>query len=73
MTRTLMWEAKAAEGRADELVTWTVAHAQPDADIYRSADGRVVVIDPTGQDLPEAPAELLARPPHVWSFQPVAR
>jgi hypothetical protein len=73
MTRTLMWEAKAADGRADELVAWALAHAPEDADLYRSADGRVVVIDATGAGLPDAPPELLARPPHVWPFEPVVR
>jgi hypothetical protein len=68
-----MWEAKAADGRTDELVDWAREHAAPAADLYRSADGRVVVIDPTGQGLPETPAELVTRPPHVWPFQPVLR
>jgi hypothetical protein len=73
MTRTLMWEAKATDGRSDDLVVWALAHAQPDADVYRSADGRVVVIDATGQGLPDAPPDLVARAPHVWSFEPVPR
>jgi hypothetical protein len=73
MSRTLMWEAKAAGGRIDELVAWAHGHADPAAALYRSADERVVVIDPTGAGLPQAPAELVARPPHVWSFEPVPR
>ena len=73
MTRTLMWEAKAAEGRADELVAWALEHAPEQAELYRSADGRVVVIDSTGAGLPDAPPELLARSPHVWPFEPVPR
>ena len=73
MTRTLMWEAKAADGRADELLAWTLQHAAPDAQIYRSGDQRIVVIDPTDTDLPEPPADLLARPPHAWRFTPVPR
>jgi len=73
MTRTLMWEAKAAAGRTDDLVAWAAATAAPDADVYRSTDGRVVVIDGTGQGLPDAPPELVARAPHVWSFEPVPR
>jgi hypothetical protein len=68
-----MWEAKAADGRADELLTWTLAHAPTDADVYRSADGRIVVIDGTGTGLPDAPGQLLARPAHVWRFTPVPR
>lgn len=73
MTRTLMWEAKAADGRTDDLVSWAAATAPPAADLYRSADGRVVVIDATGQGLPDAPPDLVARAPHVWSFEPVPR
>jgi hypothetical protein len=73
VTRTLMWEAKAADGRADDLLAWTLQHAAPGANIYRSADHRVVVIDPTDTDLPDPPADLLARPPHAWRFTPVAR
>jgi hypothetical protein len=73
MTRTLMWEAKAADGRADELLAWTLQHAAPDAQIYRSPDQRVVVIDPSDTDLPDPPADLLARPAHAWRFTPVPR
>jgi hypothetical protein len=68
-----MWEAKAAPGRADDLLERVLAHADPAADVYRSADGRVVVIDPTGRGLPELPAELMARPPHGWRFEHVPR
>jgi hypothetical protein len=68
-----MWEAKAASGRAEELVAYALAHAAPDADVYRSADDRVVVIDPTGRGLPDAPAQLLARRAHAWRFEPVPR
>jgi hypothetical protein len=70
---TRMWEAVAAAGKVDELVAWAVQHAPPDAQVYRSADDRVVVIDPTGAGLPDAPAALLSRPPHTWDFEPVRR
>jgi hypothetical protein len=73
MSRTLMWEAEAADGRADDLVAWALAHADAAADVYRGADGRVVVIDRSGQAMPEPPPELLARPPHAWPFEPVSR
>jgi hypothetical protein len=73
MTRTLMWEAKAAPGRAEELLAWTLRHADPDAQVYRSADDRVVVIDPGDTALPDPPADLIARPPHAWRFTPVPR
>ena len=71
--RTLMWEAKAADGRADDLVAWVRQHAAPAAQIYCSPDERVVVIDPADTDLPDAPPELLARPAHAWRFTPVPR
>lgn len=70
---TLMWEGRANEGSVDELVAYVVAHADPSADVYRSSDARVVVIDPTGRGVPDAPAVLMARPPHEWHFEPVAR
>ncbi len=70
---TLMWEAKAAEGRAEELLAWVLEHAAPGARVYRSADARVVVVDDSNTALPEAPAELLDRPAHEWRFTPVPR
>lgn len=70
---TVMWEVKAADGRIDELITWALAHSDPAANLYRSADGRVVVVDATGAGLPAPPDELVARPPHAWPFQPVPR
>lgn len=71
--KTVMWEAKAATGRADELLAWALDVAPPDAEVYRGGDGRVVVIDGSGVGLPDAPAELLARPVHAWPFEPVRR
>jgi hypothetical protein len=72
---TLMWEVRAADGRLDDLVAYASAQADPSAQIYRSdGDGpRVVVIDPTERGLPDVPAELIARPPHAWTFQAVVR
>ena len=72
---TIMWEARAAEGKADELVAFVVADADPSAQIYRSDRGesRVVVIDPTGRGIENVPPELLARPAHAWVFEPVTR
>lgn len=72
---TLLWEVRASDGRLDELVAYVSAHADPSAQVLRSdgADPRVVVIDPTGCGVPGVPAELIARPPHEWSFSPVAR
>jgi hypothetical protein len=68
-----MWEVRAADGRLDELVAHVLAHADPAAEVYRSADGRVVVIDPSGRGVTDVPAGLVARPPHVWGFQQVPR
>jgi hypothetical protein len=72
---TLMWEVRAAAGRLDELVAFIAEHADPTAQIYRAddADPRVVVIDPTGRGVPDAPADLMARAPHAWHFEQVPR
>jgi hypothetical protein len=69
-----MWEVRGAEGRLDELVAYVCAHAAPEAQIYRAdGDPRVVLIDPSGHGVPDAPPELVARPPHEWRFEQVAR
>jgi hypothetical protein len=70
---TVMVEVRAAPGRLDELIAFVRAHANPQAQVYRSADGphRVVVIDPSDQGIPDLPLELVARPPHQWTFEPV--
>ena len=65
---TVMWEAKAADGHADELLAHVLAHIPDGAQVYRSSD-RVVVIDPTGHGVPEPPAGVVARPSHVWEFE----
>ena len=72
---TLMWEARAADGRLDELIAEVLGRADPSAQVYRSVAGeaRVVVIDPSGRGVGDVPAELLARPAHEWAFQAVAR
>lgn len=71
MSRTVMWEAKAVTGRDAELLEYALEHAAAEAQVYRGGDGRVVVIDPTGTGLPDAPADLMARPPHAWPFHRV--
>lgn len=68
-----MWEAKAAEGRANGLVDFALAHADPAAEVYRSVDDRVVVIDPSGHGMPAVPGALVAREPHVWGFERLPR
>ena len=72
---TLMWEARAADGRLDELIAEVLGRADPSEQVYRSVAGeaRVVVIDPSGRGVGDVPAELLARPVHEWAFQAVAR
>ena len=71
----LMWEVRAAEGRLDDLVAFVAAAADPSAQVFRSdaPDPRVVVLDPSGHGLSDVPAELVARPPHAWTFEAVAR
>ena len=68
----LMWEARAADGRLDELIAYAKAHVAPAAQVYRAAGGppRVVVIDPSGLGISDVPDELLARPAHQWTFEP---
>jgi hypothetical protein len=75
MTPVLMWEVRAAEGREDELLRHVLETAAPQAQVFRSADSppRIVVLDPTGLGVPNVPAELVARPPHQWRFEPVDR
>ncbi|MGI8761606.1 MAG: hypothetical protein ACR2LF_10020 [Jatrophihabitantaceae bacterium] len=70
-----MWEARAAEGRLDELIGYVRAAADPAAQIFRGtgAEPRVVVIDPTGRGVADVPAELVARAPHSWPFDEVPR
>jgi hypothetical protein len=74
---TLMWEAKAAEGRGAELLRWVLdegVHAVADpevrAEVFISGD-RVVVIavgPRPPRRLPDPPEELIDRPPHAWPF-----
>jgi hypothetical protein len=74
---TLMWEAKAAEGRGAELLRWVLDQsvgAAPDprvrTEVFVSGD-RVVVIM-VGEDaprrLPDPPEALIERAPHAWPF-----
>jgi hypothetical protein len=70
---TRMWEAVAADGHVDDLVAWATAHAPDVAQVYRSADNRVVIIDPSAAALPGPPEDLVSRAPHTWDFEPVDR
>ncbi|GAA2056618.1 hypothetical protein N0X72_11320 [Streptomyces carpaticus] len=80
MTTTLMWEARAAEGRGAELLDWVRGQKLDPAPVRRetftAAADRVLVItwwDTDGPiaELPEPPAGLLHRPVHRWRFQRV--
>jgi hypothetical protein len=79
MTLTLMWEAKAAEGQGGRLLGWVRAQelrpAPARRETFTASGGRVLVITwwdavPAAgpPELPEPPAELLARPLHRWRF-----
>jgi len=72
---TRMWEVRAAPGRMEELLAHVLAVAPSAATVYRDAgaDGRVVVVDPTGVGVTDVPSELVAGPPHGWDFEPVPR
>lgn len=75
--RVLMWEAK---GDADGLIAWWRDQVEPGlpggvvAELFRSADRVVALVRPAelGFRLPEPPAELIDRPPHVWPFETVS-
>jgi hypothetical protein len=80
VTVALMWEAKAAPGRAAELLAWAREQRLPAAPLRRetfTAPGeRVLVITwwdgPYDADVPELPdpgAALTARPVHRWRFE----
>ncbi|PWJ05747.1 hypothetical protein DKG34_20885 [Streptomyces sp. NWU49] len=83
MTVALMWEARAAEGRGEELLAW--ARAQELAgeplrrETFRAPGDRVLVITwwdaPYDAELPELPepaGELVTRAVHRWRFESVA-
>jgi hypothetical protein len=69
-----MWEAK---GDADGLIAWwrdEAAASLPegaDVELFRSTDRVVALVRhaDAGLRLPEPPADLVARPPHVWPFE----
>jgi hypothetical protein len=82
MTVALMWEARAAEGRGGELLSWarheTLSPAPLRRETYRAPGDRVLVIswwhaayDADLPELPDPPAGLTARPVHRWRFEQV--
>ncbi|MGW2746780.1 hypothetical protein [Streptomyces sp. NPDC001450] len=82
MTVALMWEARAAEGRGEELLTWARTQelaARPlRRETFLAPRDRVLVITwwdaPYDAELPELPEpgdELVARAVHRWRFESV--
>jgi hypothetical protein len=81
-TVALMWEAKAAEGRGGDLLSWargqTLAPAPVRRETYAAPGDRVLVVTwwhaPYDADLPELPGppdDLTARPVHRWRFEQI--
>jgi hypothetical protein len=80
-----MWEVKAWPSGFAELLTWVCDQAVPrievqplhvSSEVFTSTDHRVVVISrwrSTPVPLPDPPAHLVARSPHIWDFSPVDR
>ncbi|MET8684067.1 hypothetical protein ABZV77_07590 [Streptomyces sp. NPDC004732] len=86
MTVALMWEARAVEGRGDELLAWARAQeiggvdgAPVRRETFRAPQDRVLVItwwdaafDAELPELPEPDGGLVTRAVHRWRFEPVA-
>lgn len=82
MTVALMWEARAAEGRGEELLAWAkrqVLDREPERrETFRAPQDRVLVItwwdssyDAELPELPEPEGELVTRAVHRWRFEAV--
>ncbi|WP_030671689.1 hypothetical protein [Streptomyces cellulosae] len=80
MTVALMWEARAAEGRGEELLAWARAQELPRRPLrretFRAPRDRVLVItwwdaayDAELPELPEPDEELVMRAVHRWRFE----
>ncbi|MEU5886732.1 hypothetical protein ABZ835_07805 [Streptomyces sp. NPDC047461] len=83
MTVALMWEARAVDGRGEELLAWARAQELPRAPLrretFRAPQDRVLVItwwdaglDAELPELPEPHAELASRAVHRWRFESVS-
>ncbi|MEU9142653.1 hypothetical protein [Streptomyces sp. NPDC048349] len=83
-TVALMWEARAADGRGNELLEWAraqvLAREPVRREVFRAPQDRVLVITwweaaaGVSADLPELPepaADLIARAVHRWRFESV--
>ncbi|WP_020135766.1 hypothetical protein [Streptomyces sp. 351MFTsu5.1] len=82
MTVALMWEARAVDGRGEDLLAWARRQELPAIPLRREtlrAQGdRVLVItwwdaahDAELPELPEPDSELVARAVHRWRFESV--
>jgi hypothetical protein len=80
VTVTLMWEARAAEGRGDELLAWARRQELPlrplRRETFRAPQDRVLVVtwwdavhDAQFPELPEPDGGLVARAVHRWRFE----
>ncbi|MGJ5753903.1 hypothetical protein FB563_2048 [Streptomyces puniciscabiei] len=83
MTVALMWEARAAAGRGEELLAWVRGQRLTEEPLrretFRAPQDRVLVItwwdapyDAALPELPEPADELVTRAVHRWRFEPVA-
>ncbi|MGA4857629.1 MULTISPECIES: hypothetical protein [Streptomyces] len=84
---TLMWEARAPEGRGPDLLEWTRTRATelPDGpsaplrtELFQAPQDRVLCLTwwrpedgPDLPELPEPPTELITRAVHRWRFESV--
>ncbi|AZP19821.1 hypothetical protein EJC51_29380 [Streptomyces aquilus] len=82
MTVALMWEARAVDGRGEELLAWARAQElEPPPlrrETFRAPQDRVLVItwwdaefDAVLPELPEPDGELVSRAVHRWRFETV--
>lgn len=80
-----MWEVRAEPYGFTDLISWICDTALPElehsplhisSEVFSSTDNRVVVVSKwrsSPVSLPEPPARLVARSPHVWDFTQVDR
>nr|WP_202498353.1 hypothetical protein [Streptomyces sp. SID5469] len=77
-----MWEARAVEGRGDELLAWVEKQDLPGRplrrEVLRAPQDRVLVItwwdaayDAELPELPDPDGELVTRTVHRWRFESV--
>jgi hypothetical protein len=82
VTVALMWEARAVEGRGEDLLAWARQQELPvrplRRETLRAPQDRVLVItwwdaayDAELPELPEPEGELAARAVHRWRFESV--